>query len=60
MKLYILNVDGSSLGNLGAYGFGGIGRNSDGGWIHRFAGRIGHSNIIHVELLALYHALSMP
>ncbi|GAU16251.1 hypothetical protein TSUD_298830 [Trifolium subterraneum] len=45
----ILNVDGSSIGNPGVSGFGGLLRNSDGGWIHGFAGNIGISNILHVE-----------
>ncbi|MCI15795.1 ribonuclease H protein, partial [Trifolium medium] len=53
----ILNVDGSSIGNLGVSGFGGLIRNSDGEWVHGFAGNIGFSNILHAELLAVYHDL---
>jgi ribonuclease HI len=53
----ILNVDGSSIGNPGVSGFGGLIRNSDGAWVHGFAGNIGFSNILHAELLALYHGL---
>ncbi|MCH88180.1 ribonuclease H protein, partial [Trifolium medium] len=52
----ILNVDGSSIGNPGVSGFGGLIRNSDGAWVHSFSGNIGFSNILHVELLA-YHGL---
>ncbi|CAJ2657171.1 unnamed protein product [Trifolium pratense] len=53
----ILNVDGSSIGNPGASGFGGLIRNSDGAWVHGFSGNIGFSNILHAELMALYHGL---
>ncbi|PNX62229.1 hypothetical protein L195_g061051, partial [Trifolium pratense] len=42
----ILNVDGSNIGNPGVSGFRGLIRNSDGGWIHGFAGNIGISNIL--------------
>lgn len=55
----MLNVDGSSLGNPGASGFGGVLRNSDGSWIGSFSGSVGFSNDLHVELLALYNGLSM-
>lgn len=53
----ILNVDGSSLGNHGISGFGGLHRKDDGVWYCCFAGNIGFSNILHVELLAIYHGL---
>jgi ribonuclease HI len=53
----ILNVDGSSIGNPGVSGFGGLIRNSDGAWVHGFSGNIGFSNILHAELLAVYHGL---
>ncbi|GAU40002.1 hypothetical protein TSUD_211230 [Trifolium subterraneum] len=53
----ILNVDGSSIGNPGVSDFGGLIRNSDGGWIHGFAENIGISNILHAELLTMYHGL---
>ncbi|GAU17063.1 hypothetical protein TSUD_105620 [Trifolium subterraneum] len=53
----ILNVDGSSIGNPEIYGFGGLIRNSHGAWIRGFAGNIGFSNILHAELLAVYHGL---
>jgi len=55
----ILNVDGSSLGNPGVSGFWGLLRNEDGAWIHGFAGNIVFSNILHAELLAIYHGLRM-
>jgi hypothetical protein len=53
----IMNVGGSSISNLGVSGFGGLIRNSDGVWVHDFAGNIGFSNILHAELLAVYHGL---
>jgi hypothetical protein len=49
----ILNVDGSSIGNPGISGFGGLIRNADGGWVHGFFGNIGHTNILHAELMLL-------
>jgi len=55
----ISNVDGSSLGNSGVSGFGGLLRNEDGVWIHEFAENIGFSNILHAELLEVYHGLLM-
>jgi ribonuclease HI len=56
----ILNVDGrSTIGNPGISGFGGLIRNSDGAWVHDFAGNIGFSNILHAELLAVYHGLTL-
>jgi ribonuclease HI len=53
----ILNVDGSSLGNPGVSDFGGLIRNSVGAWVHSFVGNIGFSNILHAELLEVYHGL---
>jgi ribonuclease HI len=54
-----LNVDGSSLGNLGVSGFGGLLRNDNGAWILGFVGNIDFSNIFHAELLAMYHGLEV-
>jgi ribonuclease HI len=53
----ILNVDGSSIGNPGVSGFGGLIRNSDGAWVHGFAGNIGFSYILDAVLMAVYHGL---
>lgn len=53
----ILNVDGSSLGNPGRVGFGGVIQSSEGEWIAGFASFIGHSNNLHVELLAILNGL---
>jgi len=36
-------------------GFGGLIRNDNGAWILGFVRNIGFSNILHVELLAMYH-----
>ncbi|GAU22350.1 hypothetical protein TSUD_106780 [Trifolium subterraneum] len=53
----ILNVDGSSIGNPGISGFGGLIRNADGAWIHGFFGNLGVTNILHPELMAIYKGL---
>ncbi|KAK2412910.1 putative MO25 protein [Trifolium repens] len=50
----ILNVDGSSIGNPGISGFGGLIRNADGAWVHGFFGNLGITNILHAELMAIY------
>jgi len=55
----VLNVGGSSLDNPGIFGFRGLLRNMDGAWIHGFAENIGFSNILHAELLTIYHGLRM-
>jgi ribonuclease HI len=55
----ILNVDGSSLGNPGPSGFGGVLRHSNGDWIFGFVGTVGISTILHVELLAIYNGLKV-
>lgn len=54
----ILNVDGSSLDNPNISSFGELIRNSDDAWFHEFVGNIGFSNILHVELLMVYHGNS--
>lgn len=53
----ILNVDGSSLGNPGRSGFGGLLRHGHGGWIAGFLGLIREAEIIKAELLALLHVM---
>jgi hypothetical protein len=53
----ILNVDGSSIGNPGVFGFGRLIRNSNGAWVHGFYGNLGVSNILHAELMAIYKGL---
>jgi ribonuclease HI len=55
----ILNVDGSSLGNPGPSGFGGVLRHSNGDWIFGFAGTVGISSVLHVELLAIYYGFKV-
>lgn len=56
---YKLNVDGSSLGNLGRCGFGGIIRDQNGQWCSGFSGFCGFSTNINAELLAIYHGLKL-
>lgn len=53
----VLNVDGSSLGNPDPSGFGGFLRHSNGEWIFGYAGNVGISTILHVEVHAIYHGL---
>ncbi|GAU12283.1 hypothetical protein TSUD_141910 [Trifolium subterraneum] len=53
----ILNVDGSSLGNPGISGFGGLIHNADGAWVLGFFGNLGVNNILHAELRAIYKGL---
>jgi len=55
----ILNVDGSSLDNPGVSGFGGLHHNDDVVWYCCFVRNIGFLNILHAELLAVYHGLRM-
>lgn len=55
----ILDVNGSSLDNPGVSTFGNFLRNEDGALIHEFDGIIGFSNILHGELLTIYHGLCM-
>jgi hypothetical protein len=53
----ILNADGSSIGNPGIFGFGGLLRTADGAWVHGFFGNLGFTNILHAELMAIYKGL---
>lgn len=53
----ILNVDDSSLGNPEILDFGGLIRNTNGAWIYGLAGNVGYFNIVHAELMTLYHNL---
>jgi ribonuclease HI len=53
----ILNVDGSSISNLGISGFRGLIRNANGVWVHGFFGNLGVTNILHAELMAIYKGL---
>lgn len=45
-----LNLDGSSLGNLGRAGGGGLIRDNRGHWIKGYARNIGHTTSIAAEL----------
>ncbi|KAK2424386.1 TMV resistance protein N [Trifolium repens] len=45
-----VNVDGSSIGNSGLSGFGGLLRNTFGGWITGFSGSCGFTSNINVEI----------
>lgn len=50
MSWHKLNLDGSSLGNLGRAGGGGLIRDNRGHWIKGYARNIGHTTSIAAEL----------
>ena len=52
-----LNVDGSSLGNPGRAGFGGLLRGEDGVWVIGFTRFLGLLDNLHAELMAIYEGL---
>lgn len=52
-----LNIDESSLGNIGSSGFKGIGRDSQGLWFFEFYGHYGHTTNMHVVLLAIINRM---
>jgi len=51
------NVGGSSIGNPGRSGFGGLLRNFQDGWIIGFTRSCGHTTNINVELPAISYVL---
>lgn len=52
-----LNVDGSSYGNPGRAGFGGLMRDHNGKWLIGFSGHVDFADSLEVELLAILHGL---
>jgi len=54
-----LNVDGSSLGNPGHYGFRGLIRDTNGNWLFGFFGSCGITTNMNAELQAIFHGLQM-
>ena len=54
-----LNVDGSSQGNPGLAGFGGLARSDDGKWIFGFYGSIGFAGNLLPELIAICQGLRL-
>ncbi|RZB90460.1 putative ribonuclease H protein [Glycine soja] len=54
-----LNIDGSSIGNPGNAGFGGIIRDSFGDWHAGFYGSCGTATSLQAELLAILHGLNL-
>lgn len=54
-----LNVDGSSIGNPGRSGFGGLLRDAHGQWLGGFSGFCGITNNTKAELLAIDYGLKM-
>lgn len=54
-----LNVDGCSLGNLGAAGVGGVIRDHCGDFLHGFAALLGNTTNNYTECLGLLHGLCL-
>ncbi|KAF7808414.1 Retrovirus-related Pol polyprotein from transposon TNT 1-94 [Senna tora] len=52
-----LNTDGSSIGNLGPAGMGGLFSDSNGEWLCGFSGLIGKQTNMSAELMAIKHGL---
>ena len=52
-------MDGSSRGNPGLAGFGGLARGEDGRWIFSFYGSIGFAGNLLPELIAIYQGLRL-
>lgn len=55
----VLNVDGSSLGNPGQAGFGGLIRDHNGSWILGFSGYIGIVDSVEAELKGIESGLRL-
>jgi hypothetical protein len=54
-----VNADGSSLGNPGNAGFGGLLRNDRGSWIHSFSGSCGRASNLVAGLSAIWKELQL-
>ncbi|WJX71286.1 hypothetical protein P8452_55294 [Trifolium repens] len=54
-----LNVDGSSYGNPGWAGYGGLFRDHEGSWILGFSGPVSFADGLEVELLAIHNGLML-
>lgn len=54
-----LNMDGSSIGNLGMAGGGGVIRDEEGNWVIGYARKIGSANSFQAELWTLRDVLFM-
>ncbi|KAF7827592.1 reverse transcriptase [Senna tora] len=54
-----LNTDGSSLGNPGPAGFGGLFRDENGRWICGFSSHLGNRTNMFAELSAIKHGLNI-
>lgn len=58
-EVIVLNVDGSSLGNPGRAGFGGLFRQGYGTWVSGFYGFLGVADSLFAELAAIFHGLHL-
>ncbi|XP_057419022.1 uncharacterized protein LOC130713254 [Lotus japonicus] len=54
-----LNTDGSSLGNPGAAGIGGVVRSEHGNWLLGYAGSIGEADSLLAELVSILRGLEV-
>ncbi|RZC28536.1 hypothetical protein D0Y65_000490 [Glycine soja] len=54
-----INTDGSSFGNSGLSGYGGILRNEHGHWIRDFSSLYGFMNNINAKLVAIQKGLQV-
>ncbi|KAL5097866.1 hypothetical protein RYX36_002193 [Vicia faba] len=54
-----LNIDGSSYGNPGRAGYGGLIRDHNGSWIIGFSGPVSFADSVEVELLAIQNGLTL-
>ena len=59
LSWYKLNLDGSSLGNPGRVGGGGLIQNDKGEWIKGYARNVGHTTSVAVEFWALRDGLKL-
>lgn len=59
LNWFKLNTDGSSLGNPGLAGGGGLIRNDKGEWVKRFARAIGSTTSVAAELWALQNGIRL-
>ncbi|KAK7251106.1 hypothetical protein RIF29_34021 [Crotalaria pallida] len=58
-EAWCVNVDGSSLGNPGPAGYGGLIHSSNGEWLCGFSGHVGHATNLQVELYVVLQGLML-
>lgn len=55
----VLNVDGSSLGNLGPSGMGGVIRDTNGSWLVGFVDFLSIHDNLFAKLIAIYRGINL-